>query len=304
MKRLFAFGCSYTSYSWPTWADLLQTHFDHSENWGLAGLGNRAIAERVAESNVRNKFNKDDVVIIQWSSHLRNDFWNPFSLPERVGTWKTAGSIFNYLNQPLYDQWWIETFFAEEGFFMHTLNNIILVQELLKSTGVTWYMTSMGDIRNIGSDLIDLGWGAEDVLLKPEDKTKEFTAWEKFPQYKIYNEPIWENNKDHWLTPLNTFTYSTNVPLFEFVDTTNETVTYNDPHPTTEHYSMWIEFVLKNKLNITDQEIEKMHLLAKSVEQLQQKFRFDKRLFEMMVAKRTDFPKDIMLNWPFKLSGY
>ena len=62
-KRFFAFGCSYTSYGWPTWANLLSLNFDEYHNWALAGLGNRAIAERVAEANARYKFDKDDLVV-------------------------------------------------------------------------------------------------------------------------------------------------------------------------------------------------------------------------------------------------
>ena len=47
-NRLFVFGCSFTMYAWPTYADFLGYEFDHYENWGFPGLGNRAIAERVA----------------------------------------------------------------------------------------------------------------------------------------------------------------------------------------------------------------------------------------------------------------
>ena len=56
MRRLFTFGCSYTSWNWPTWADLLGLEVEHFENWGHAGIGNRAIAERVAECHIKNKF--------------------------------------------------------------------------------------------------------------------------------------------------------------------------------------------------------------------------------------------------------
>ena len=304
MKRLFTFGCSYTSYSWPTWADLLSVDFEYSENWGLAGVGNRGIAERIAESNVRNKFNSNDTVIVQWSSHLRNDFWHPFSLPERPGTWKTSGSIFNYINEPLYDQWWLDNFFSEEGYLMHTLNNIVLVQELLKASGATWYMTSMGDVRNIGADLVDNGWGAEDVLLTDDDKGKAFVAWEKFPQYKIYDKSIWLENSEHWLTPLNTFAYNTSEPLYDFIDTTNETVIYQDPHPTVKHYAMWVESVLKNKLNISEENISKMHNIANITEEVHQKFKFDKRLFETMLATREEYVRGTMPNWPFRLAGF
>jgi hypothetical protein len=102
MKRFFAFGCSYTNYAWPTWANLLSTNYDEFYNWGLAGIGNRAIAERVAEANVKHQFTKDDLVIVQWSSHLRNDWWHKYSCSDRPYQWKTSGSIFNYINEKIY----------------------------------------------------------------------------------------------------------------------------------------------------------------------------------------------------------
>lgn len=43
MKRFFAFGCSYTSYHWPTWADYvgMSPEFDEAYNFGMAGGASR-----------------------------------------------------------------------------------------------------------------------------------------------------------------------------------------------------------------------------------------------------------------------
>ena len=38
MSRLFTFGCSFTNYAWPTWADFLGLEFEHFENWGVSGV--------------------------------------------------------------------------------------------------------------------------------------------------------------------------------------------------------------------------------------------------------------------------
>lgn len=40
MSRLFAFGCSFTHYKWPTWADIVARDFKVYENWGRGGAGN------------------------------------------------------------------------------------------------------------------------------------------------------------------------------------------------------------------------------------------------------------------------
>ena len=38
--RLYTFGCSMTSYFYPTWADILGQEFSYYENWGEPGAGN------------------------------------------------------------------------------------------------------------------------------------------------------------------------------------------------------------------------------------------------------------------------
>lgn len=73
MRRLFTFGCSFTDYINPTWADILAIGFDHYENWGRSAHGNVFIAHRVAEAIAMNTITKDDVFVIVWSDHLRFD---------------------------------------------------------------------------------------------------------------------------------------------------------------------------------------------------------------------------------------
>lgn len=73
MKRFFAFGCSYTSYFYPTWADFIGSNFDEYYNYGQAGSGNRYIFNSIIEANIIHKFTKDDVIFIQWSGVERTD---------------------------------------------------------------------------------------------------------------------------------------------------------------------------------------------------------------------------------------
>jgi len=58
MGRLFTFGCSYTAYTWPTWADFVGTKFDFYQNWGRLGSGNTIIASKLYECQYVNKINK------------------------------------------------------------------------------------------------------------------------------------------------------------------------------------------------------------------------------------------------------
>ena len=76
--RVFAFGCSLTQYFYPTWADVLIHHYVEEgatvgENWGRSGAGNQSISTRLWEANTEHKFNKDDIILLQWSSFFRED---------------------------------------------------------------------------------------------------------------------------------------------------------------------------------------------------------------------------------------
>lgn len=76
--RLFTFGCSFTRYFYPTWADFIGMGFGHYENWGRAGAGNFYIASQLFECHQVNKIQKEDTVLIMMSSIDRFDFidWN------------------------------------------------------------------------------------------------------------------------------------------------------------------------------------------------------------------------------------
>ena len=53
--RLFVFGCSFTKYYWPTWADIIGQEFEYYENWGEIGSGNLRIAHRITECVYKNQ---------------------------------------------------------------------------------------------------------------------------------------------------------------------------------------------------------------------------------------------------------
>lgn len=91
VKRIFTYGCSYTSYFWPTWANIISKEFPNAEfyNFGRVGSGNLAISCRIAETNARFKFNENDLVMVMWSSYTRNDHWiQPHG-------WFGAGNVFS-----------------------------------------------------------------------------------------------------------------------------------------------------------------------------------------------------------------
>ncbi len=86
IKRLITFGCSFTDYSWPTWADIIALDRGiEYENWAVGGGGNQQIARRALYRMTRG-FEPGDAVMIQWTSITREDRF-------RVNRWIAEGSV-------------------------------------------------------------------------------------------------------------------------------------------------------------------------------------------------------------------
>lgn len=89
-KRLFAFGCSFTQYGWPTWSDLIALNYKDKEyfNYGHPGLGNIGIAAKISEVNKRYEFCETDLVMVMWSTFCREDRWVESG-------WLSFGNVWN-----------------------------------------------------------------------------------------------------------------------------------------------------------------------------------------------------------------
>ena len=87
-KRLFTFGCSHTSYLWPSWANILSLSFDDFYNFGLAGTGDFRILNQIQRANERFKFGKNDYIGIAMSCNHRYD-----TIDKKGTTWVGLGSM-------------------------------------------------------------------------------------------------------------------------------------------------------------------------------------------------------------------
>jgi hypothetical protein len=74
-SRLFTFGCSFTRYHYPTWADIVGKNFSEFQNWGQEGAGNNFVLNSLNECHLRNKLETADTVIIMWSGLSRIDYY-------------------------------------------------------------------------------------------------------------------------------------------------------------------------------------------------------------------------------------
>jgi len=150
-NRFFAFGCSYTQYVWPTWADIIGYSYNNSYyNYGVAGAGNIYIFNMLMQADQMHKITKDDLVIIQWSSILREDRYID-------NKWITKGGIVNY-----YPKDYIEKYFDMRGYFIRDMAMIKAAKSLLEKIGCEFHFISMCGIGT--ANVID------DVHFKPVEK--------------------------------------------------------------------------------------------------------------------------------------
>jgi hypothetical protein len=138
LKRLYTFGCSFTRYHWPTWADIVGSEFDHYENWGLCGGGNLFILNSITECIVKNKLTKDDTVIVMWTNVTREDRYVK-------NTWITPGNIFT---QDTYPEEFIKKYADVKGYFIRDLSIIHATKKMLESYDINYVFTSMMPITN------------------------------------------------------------------------------------------------------------------------------------------------------------
>jgi hypothetical protein len=278
MKRLFVFGCSFTKYSWPTWADMLGVEFEQYENWGMPGLGNRAIAERIAECHVKNKFNKDDIVIVQWSSHIRHDWYKEaFDEEENcIEGWGISSSSPNFSKHR-------ENFkkiYSEKAYIMHTLNMIVLTQSILKQTECIWLMTSIGDLRNLGYDNVfsfePESVDSETSMLCNEinNNPNDWLIQKKFPEFNSYVDIIWNDNIDRWVEPIfkTILKNKENIWVFEKDNSI-------DLHPTPFMHNLWLNQNLKEKLNVEYNYNNKRNFIVECFEKLKAKDQYSQDEF-------------------------
>lgn len=211
MKRLFVIGCSYSSWVLPTWADFLGTGYDHFENWGVQGIGNNGILQRLSECITSNVITENDTIIVQWTDFHRFDY-------HRVGmslniNWSSMGGMWvNNTHDKFVKESWDEFSYA-----MHSMNHINCGISLLKNLPCKWFMTSSIDL-------------AQD--------------FEKFPSLNIY-KPMFDD--PHWLPYLNSIASETRDKIV-FI---TPTIVFEDEHLTPRLHYDWLKKYLLPKLDTT-----------------------------------------------------
>ena len=118
VRRLYTFGCSYTRYNMPTWADILCADqlerglVDECYNYGVAGTGNTGILQQMCAVDAQHSFTQSDRIYVMWTSWNRLDQYIDTSISgERVGTVARGG---NYANSQYVNTEYIRNYCSTE----------------------------------------------------------------------------------------------------------------------------------------------------------------------------------------------
>jgi len=202
--RLFTFGCSFTNYHYPTWADILGKQYEYYENWGQGGQGNEFIFNSLNECHVKNNITSDDTVIIMWAIIYRNDLY-------RDNEWLSGPKYqFDEADDP-------------RGTFIKNIAFINAVKIMLESFGCKYYFLSLVPV---DIDLLDLNQSKstdlKDNISDIKNCYKQCLDVIRPSVYEIIFNYDWNSRK---FAPKN---YSTTKNRIDFHSSTAEHLEYLD----------------------------------------------------------------------------
>ena len=119
-KRIFTFGCSFTNWHWPTWADIIAVQTDIPVyNGALYGIGNVGILHKIVEYDLTYAFKKQDLILVMWTGWSREDRYLDHQ-------WTQHGNIFN---NDFYDQHFIKKYWSWENDIIKNASAILLANK-------------------------------------------------------------------------------------------------------------------------------------------------------------------------------
>lgn len=133
-KRFFAFGCSFTNYSWPTWANIIAKEIPDHYIYAKPGAGNFYIFQALMEAIIHHKINKDDLVMIMFSNITRED-----RFVKNKG-WVAPGNLYH---QTEYNQEFLKKYLCHHGYLMRDLNLVQGCKLSLETIGCDYDLMSM-----------------------------------------------------------------------------------------------------------------------------------------------------------------
>ena len=142
-NRAFYFGCSFTDYYWPTWADIISQAIPNNYKYAQCGAGNFYIYQAVVEAVAKHQICDNDLVMVMFSNVTREDRYT------KSNGWITPGNLFH---QDTYDEKFLKKFFCEKGYLMRDFTLIEGIDRILSTTGSDYSLMSMIHLDSYSSD--------------------------------------------------------------------------------------------------------------------------------------------------------
>tara|TARA_E500000318_G_scaffold63037_1_gene58358 strand:- start:1561 stop:2226 length:666 start_codon:yes stop_codon:yes gene_type:complete len=182
-NRLFAIGCSYTSYKWRTYADFLGEHFSSYHNLGTPGAGNVYIATTLTEAIQKFDMGPQDRVVLQWSNYAREDRYIQFKSKTHTYTdWQCSGSV--HAND-FFDQEFIDKYTTMEHFVKRDLAYIYMTHCTLRYLKIPFYALSVQSMKPcdhvISKKLMELQIEYGDVIDEINESLKKSIWKDQWP---------------------------------------------------------------------------------------------------------------------------
>jgi hypothetical protein len=239
-SRFFAFGCSFTDYWWPTWANIISKEIPNHYIYAKSGAGNFFIYQALIEATIKHKINKNDLVMIMFSNITRED-----KFVKNRG-WITPGNLYF---QEEYDDKFLQQFLCHHGYLMRDLNLVHGCKTILDFIGCDYELMSMVPFHSEHSNekLIDdvdyiLNFYKDTVsAVKPSVLTTIFNnSWESKPNRPTYSVS-WSKNlyRDNHPTPSEHLEYLSFIyPNIKFSEDTLKFVKEADTFTRSTNFSI------------------------------------------------------------------
>lgn len=260
VKRFFAFGCSFTNWEYPTWADILGYELGvEFYNYGKSGAGNQYIFNTIMQADSFYNFNENDLIIVEWTSVAREDRY-------KNQNWVTPGNIYT---QQEYNAEYVEQWADFEGYLVRDLAVIKAVSLFLKNKKLQHHILSMAPLITINNEWRDNFNSTETInrlseLYKPyiDEIYKSFyeVLWEGTIQTKVKEETELYSKlvnghpttAEHYTFLLKTFDYNFSKKTSDIIDAYDRSYTYimrnTDFAKTTFNYKLFdhLRFIESN----------------------------------------------------------
>jgi hypothetical protein len=144
--KIFAYGCSFTSYNWPSYADVLGLQYE-VYNRGASGSGNERIFYMLMDDIRHKNIKQDDIVITQWSGVDR------FNYLKSNKQWIGDGNILLPHNKWIFSK--IKKWYNPKYEYTKSINLILAARALINDIGCKHIEMSLNPIEPVDSKFLE-----------------------------------------------------------------------------------------------------------------------------------------------------